>query len=324
MKFCERLPKVELHAHLNGSLTDEIIQELVAGNQGLIDEYRFKDTCANVGYSNFFGMFGKFIYKLTTNKQQIEQITRKVVELFASDNCKYLELRTTPRECSTMTKKEYIKGLIAGITNAPIHVRLLISMDRRHTREDSLAVLDIVREINSPLIVGIDLCGDPAKGDFVADMKPALLYAKSIGLKVTSHLSELPNVDQETWEILQTHPDRVGHCIYLDGKASGFIKTHKIPIEICLSSNICCKAVNTIEEHHVKEFLDHPIAFCTDDIGVFKSTLSQEYAMVQTGLGLTDLQVYSLSLGSIDCIFDDSVKPLLKAEWKQFYESEFK
>ncbi|KAJ3252124.1 hypothetical protein HK103_001821 [Boothiomyces macroporosus] len=268
-------------------------------------------------------MFGKFIYKLTTTKIQIEQITKRVVELFAKDNCKYLELRTTPRETSTMSKKEYIEGLLDGIRDSPISVRLLISMDRRHTAHESLKVLEIVKEINNPLIVGVDLCGDPAKGDFITDMKPALLYAKEIGLKVTTHLSELPNVDQETWDILQTRPDRVGHCIYLDEKSTKFIKENKIPIEICLSSNICCKAVNSIEEHHVKEFIDHPIALCTDDIGVFKSTLTQEYEMVENGLGLSKQDLFNLSLRSIDCIFDEAMKPVLKKQWLEFSNQEF-
>lgn len=118
-------------------------------------------------------------------------MTSRVVELFAKDGCVYLELRSTPRAVTEtgMTKNQYIKAMIDGIEDAisrisTITVRVLISIDRRHTLTQSMETVDCaLRFMNTGYIVGIDLCGDPSCGSFVDTMLPALTYARHKGLK---------------------------------------------------------------------------------------------------------------------------------------------
>ena len=96
----------------------------------------------------------------------------------------------------------------------------------------------------------------------------------------------------------------------------------QVPVEICLSSNLWCRSVPSLEEHHVKLLHadGHPFCICTDDKSAFDTCLSQEYAMAQGALGLTNQQVFELSFQTIDMTFaSDQVKEDLKDLWKKFW-----
>ena len=60
--------------------------------------------------------------------------------------------------------------------------RLIVSIDRRHSLEECFDIVDTVLKLNSPFIVGVDLCGDPSKGSF-KEIKAALQKCRNSGLK---------------------------------------------------------------------------------------------------------------------------------------------
>ncbi|TPX40440.1 hypothetical protein SeMB42_g05996 [Synchytrium endobioticum] len=78
-----------------------------------------------------------------------------------------------------------------------------------------------------------------------------------------------------------------------------------IPIEVCISSNVMCKTVSSYGDHHIRQLFEdgHSCVICTDDIGVFKSTLSNEYWIASQILNLDMLGVYRLARLCIDHIF---------------------
>ena len=99
------------------------------------------------------------------------QVTRDVVEEFADDNVKYLELRTTPRDvpATRMTKSSYIASVVAAINAAvssekDIIVRLLLAFDRRMSVADideTLKLAEFYASQSDSVVVGLDLSGDP-------------------------------------------------------------------------------------------------------------------------------------------------------------------
>ena len=110
------------------------------------------------------------------------QITKDVIEEFAADNVKYLELRTTPRDvpATGMTKETYIASVIKAIkdTSQPdldITVRLLLAIDRgQHSADDAQQVVELAdsfRQRTGAVIVGIDLSGDPSVSDSLRFVK---------------------------------------------------------------------------------------------------------------------------------------------------------
>lgn len=141
---------------------------------------------------------------------------------------------------------------------------------------------------------------------------------------MTIHLGEVPDTEQESLSMLECLPDRLGHATYLTDGLRERIFQANLPIEICMTSNVICKTVSSYEEHHIRDFFPaHPCALCTDDMGIFGSPLSAEYAIAARVFSMDNQQIFDLSRKAVDCIFaDESVKEGLREIWDRFAETE--
>ncbi|KAF5830167.1 hypothetical protein DUNSADRAFT_14944 [Dunaliella salina] len=120
LRFCRHLPKLELHAHLNGSIRPETLRSL-AEAKGMshllapLNAVAAKGNCCSL--EECFMLFG-IIHQLTTDFGTISAIASQVVLDFAEDNVVYLELRTSPKSREGMTKELYVKAVLDGIDHA--------------------------------------------------------------------------------------------------------------------------------------------------------------------------------------------------------------
>ncbi len=98
-------------------------------------------------------------------------------------------------------------------------------------------------------------------------------------------LVQIPEcTSQETLKLLAFKPDRLGHATFLDDAAKRVVHTDEICIEICLSSNLLCKTVPTLDAHHIRYYIghNHPIAICVSDYAVCRLIVTEEYSLHQT------------------------------------------
>ncbi|KAI8987498.1 hypothetical protein BDF20DRAFT_930015 [Mycotypha africana] len=274
-EFCKQLPKVELHAHLNGSLSRDTMVQLVERKKHekpKLANFQIPESIDRI--DDFFVLF-PFIYQLTDDAESIKIATRNVIDEFAKDGVKYLELRTTPRKNPSkgMTKESYLRTVLSVI-NEPredIIVKLIISVDRRNSLQEAEEAVDLAVQLRSQGVVGIDLCGDVTKGHF-ENLKPAFERAqKEHGFRVTLHFNEILDNLKEAPSLLSIVPDRLGHATIWDDYCRKTIFERRTPIEICLTSNFLCKTVKSVEEHHVKELLkrNHPFILCVSLLSQF-------------------------------------------------------
>lgn len=172
----------------------------------------------------------------------------------------YTELRTTPRAIAGqgVSKDDYVKTVLdvlkAHNTDSTNSMRafLILSIDRRNTADEAEHVVDLAIKYQSAGVVGIDLCGDPAKGD-VRIFGDAVARAKAAGLKVTLHFAEsqLSASDTELHTLLSWMPDRLGHVIHVKDEFQAMIKQRNIGVELCLSCNVHAKMITgTYSDHH--------------------------------------------------------------------------
>ncbi|XP_061576931.1 adenosine deaminase-like protein [Cololabis saira] len=333
--FYRELPKVELHAHLNGSVSVQTMEKLISQKQHLnIDHSR---TAVGKGQSRTldecFEVF-RVIHKLVDTDEDILMVTTDVIKEFAADGVKYLELRSTPREekATGLTKRSYVETVIKAIhqcknEGVDIDVRFLVAIDRRNGMEVALETVKLAEEFmlsSGGLVVGIDLSGDPTVGHG-KNFLPALERARNSGLKLALHLSEVPSQQEESALLLNLPPDRIGHGTFLHPEMGGSqslldkVVQNNIPLELCLTSNVKGQTVPCYSQHHFKYWyqLGHPSVICTDDKGVFCTDLSQEYQLAASTFGLSREAVWTLSQRAIDCCFaEESVKQQLRQTWK--------
>ncbi|KAL3867511.1 hypothetical protein ACJMK2_044708 [Sinanodonta woodiana] len=301
-------------------------------NPELYKDWRMSVDKGKVGtIDNVFQIF-KLIHQISDNTEAIYTIAYDVIHEFSADNVKYLELRSTPRDAPSMgmTKISYIEAILKAIEDChkeklDIVVKLLLAIDRRNDLSIAKETVDLAErysKLSGGTVVGVDLSGDPSVGD-ARTLVPVLRDAKCRGLKLALHLAEVPAVD-ETEEMLKIIPDRIGHgtCLHPDaGGSQGLVDTvlqHRIPLELCLTSNMTCETVSHVDNHHFKYWYDQglPCAICTDDKGVFSTSLSEEYCLVAETFGLTRNDIWTLSYNSIDLIFaEEAVKQDLRSKW---------
>ena len=327
--FTRSLPKAELHAHLSGSISSETLHEIWMRKRAEGDCSDLEDPSIAIrtgadGFADvisFFPLFDKYIYNLCNDLHSVRYAVEKVIESFDADGVRYLELRTTPRECleTSMTKTAYV-GLVNEIAQEwnrkaeiSVEVCLILSIDRRMTVEQASQVVDLAIEHqrqdhnSAGQVVGVDLCGNPFQGD-VAIFSSAFKRAQDSGLGITCHFAEVPasSTDRELSTILSWNPDRLGHCIHVPLKHKTIISGRTIGLEICLSCNVLTGlTTGGFEQHHFGEWLhrDCPIAFSTDDFGIFGSPLSNEYLLASEAFGLSKTDLIDLSRQAVKISF---------------------
>ncbi|CAH1423810.1 unnamed protein product [Lactuca virosa] len=329
MDWLVSMPKVELHAHLNGSIRNSTLLELARelGEKGTIVFSDFEHVIKKNDRSlrEVFKLFD-LIHIVTTDHKTITRITKEVVEDFAAENVVYLELRTTPKKNDSigMSKRSYMEAVVEGLrsirnldinfssddfdkyssTNEKkIFVRLLLSIDRRESTESAMETVNLALEMRDVGVVGIDLSGNPTVGEW-ATFFPALKFAREQGLSVTLHCGEVPN-SVEIQSMLDFLPGRIGHACCFQDQEWRKLKSSKIPVEICLTSNIRTETISSIDVHHFAELYkaNHPIVLCTDDSGVFSTNLSTEYALVSSTFGLGRMELFELARKAVDYIY---------------------
>ncbi|EIM92059.1 adenosine deaminase-like protein [Stereum hirsutum FP-91666 SS1] len=334
LTFLQNLPKAELHAHLNGSIPLPILQDLartyIASDSTPSSDVvqaglqQLQSGVQLVEINDFFGLFPA-IYALTSTPLALRKATRGVLSHFLGpvpvegegrenvvQEVSYLELRTTPRDTPAMSRRVYLETVLAEVESyAPESAALIVSLDRRMSQDVAEEVVELAAKLREEgrRVVGVDLCGDPLAGD-VAIFTAIFEKAKQAGLGVTLHIAETAkNPPEETLKLLSCTPARLGHATFLNEEAKKVVHDHKICIEICLTSNLLCKTVQSLDDHHIRYYLkhNHPIAICTDDILPFRNSMLGEYALLLApkpyGLGLTESEVETIARMSMECRF---------------------
>ena len=218
--------------------------------------------------TSFFPLFSQYIYHLVDTPEAVRHSTLAVLRDFAADGVVYLELRTTPRATRHLSPAQYVQTVLtaladfeaeAGAGAARLRARLILSVDRRHTPAEAAEAAGLCGRFRAEGVVGIDLCGDPRRGD-VAALAPAFAAARAAvpGLGMTLHFGEAAasGTDEELRLLLEWRPDRLGHIIHVSEAVRRAIRARGgMGLELCLSCNVHARMTSGgFEAHHFGEW----------------------------------------------------------------------
>ena len=215
--------------------------------------------------SRFFPLFSNHIYELCDDLPSIITSTKSVLKDFEADGVVYLELRTTPRAIPNrnITKELYVQTILDCICEfeaesirqtqvTPMRTRLILSIDRRNSAQEAMDVVRLAVKYKDHGVVGVDLCGDPSKGD-VSIFVPAFAEARNNGLALTIHFAEVPasSATDDLQCLLDCLPDRLGHVIHVNDELKQTIEQRMLGLELCLSCNVLAKMTEGgFAKHH--------------------------------------------------------------------------
>ncbi|TPX69533.1 hypothetical protein CcCBS67573_g06822 [Chytriomyces confervae] len=303
LTWAKNLAKTELHAHINGSIGMPDLRKLADLKGVHLPAEIALPGSAGFSLDDVFALFSKTIYSVVRDAQALQFVVEHVVAAFKRDGVRYLELRSTPKSLEGMDMDGYVSTVVSAISkamseNETIRVKFLLSVDRRHDPETASTIVSLAikyANLFPSIVVGVDVCGNPACGG-IKHLVPSLSRLKldAPTLKLVIHFAEIetPPEEDELLTILSLNPDRLGHCTFVPDHIMATMRARKIPIEICLSSNVVGGTVNSFEAHHLKQLWDsgYPrecLILCTDDVGIFCSDLSNEYVIARRVLGVS-------------------------------------
>lgn len=288
------LPKVELHCHLDGSLSLPCIKQL-ANNIGkdlnMSDEEILKHAQAPETTQSLLEYLERFdfVLPLLQSYVNLELATYDVARQAAEDNVKYMEIRFAPGQHleKNLSLEEAVEAVIAGAARAEedfdIVVNILLCGLRQVPVERSKKLLPLFDEIDDEHLVGFDLAGDEVNYPQVK-FKKLLEKVTSRGVQVTLHAGECPGCAQNIIDSVEMGATRIGHGIMTKDipEYQEILTKLGIVLEMAPSSNFQTKAIRELSEYPFMALYKRGIhvTINTDNRTVSNTNLQKEYEKI--------------------------------------------
>ena len=311
-----RWPKAELHVHLDGCLRPATMLELArkSGVRLPADTPEALAAALSVkGARNLEEYLTKYQYTLAVMQtpEALERIAYEFVVDVASENVRYVEVRYSPllhRPALTMTQA--IEAPLRGIKRAEAEtgtkVGLIVCAIRTRPPAESLELARAAVEYRGAGLVAFDLAG-AERGHPAADHQEAFALAARHGLACTCHAGEGDGAASIHQALHVCGAQRIGHGTRLGEDAALLeeVVARRVPLEMCLTSNLHTHAVAAIAEHPFRRYLERgvQVSLNTDGRLMDGITLTDEYFVAHTALGLTREQLARSVLNACESAF---------------------
>lgn len=284
--FLLQMPKAELHLHLEGSIEPETLYEL--DSTMAMEEYRRLYTYAN--FDGFLRIFGEIGKRLRT-PDDYALITRRLLERLAAQNVRYAEI-IVAAGVVLWKEQEFapiFDAVEAAAAGSPVEVRWILDAVRQFGVEPAMRVVELAAERRDRGVVAFGIGGSETRGpaEWFTEVFAA---AKGAGLRLTAHAGEGTSA-QSIWAALELGAERIGHGISAveDAALMRHLAELRIPLEVCVTSNLVTGVVKRMEEHPIRRLFDAgvPITINTDDPAMFRCTLLGEYELAARAFGFS-------------------------------------
>ncbi len=301
----ERLPKAELHCHLDGSVRPETLLDL-GREYGVAmprdDAESLRDYMVVRDARNLEDYLARFATTLSV-MQTAESLERIAYEL-ASDCWRegvwYLEARFAPNLNTRggLTSAQALEAAIKGLGKAErehgIVARVIVCALRTLPPTASMDMARLAIDFRDTGVVGFDLAG-------AESLNPPSLHAgafslaRAHGVASTCHAGEGDGAGSVRDAIQSCCVDRIGHGTRLieDGALTDYVNDRRITLEVCLTSNVQTRATPSLELHPFPQYVNRGlnVVLNTDNRLMSGTTLTDEYELAsrELGLGFDDL-----------------------------------
>lgn len=318
----EALPKIELHLHLDCSLSYNIVSRLQPG----IAEHAYQQAFIaprRCGSLAEYLTRAPHAVRLMQTKEALGLVVEDVFQQLAADNVIYAEIRYAPLlHLDDGLKPEEVAALVDRAVEQCIHstgieARLILCTLRHYTREQSLQTARLVNSMKGSHTVALDIAGDEAAFP-LAPHKPAFDYAHEHGLSVTAHAGEAAGAQSVRETLNELRPSRIGHGVRSaeDPGVVAMLKERNIHLEVCPSSNVQTNVCDSLRQHPVDKLYREGVSLGinTDARTITNTTLKREYQELQQAFGWTSADLLHCNLEALRAAFlPEEVKERLKA-----------
>ena len=288
-----QMPKVELHLHLDCSLSYQAVSRLVPSisRREFDAEFIAPPQCTSL--ADFLTRAPRG-FQLMQSEDALRLVTEDLLEQLSQDGVIYAEIRFAPllHTAAGLTPEAVVAAVDRAtaqcIQATGIEARLILCTLRHFNRAQSLLTAQLVERFKGSRVVALDIAGDEAGFSIDAHI-PAFRYALDHGLGRTAHAGEARGAGS-VWETLRAFaPSRIGHGVRSieDASLVEHLRRERIHLEVCPSSNVQTRTFLTYGAHPVDRLLRAGVSLGinTDARTIANVTLEQEYDRLRQHFG---------------------------------------
>ncbi|MCP4300001.1 MAG: adenosine deaminase [Gammaproteobacteria bacterium] len=312
-RLIQRIPKAELHLHIEGTLEPEMMMTLARRNRielpyASVDEIRDAYNFSNL--QSFLDIYYAGAQVLR-EAQDFYDLTLAYLERAAEDNVRHVEIFFDPqthtdRDVEFATVIDGIYGALQdGQSRLGITFRLIMCFLRHLTASDAMAALEEALPFKKKIhAVGLDsseLGHPPSKFVDVFDR------ARNEGFLTVAHAGE-EGPPAYIWEALDLlKVERIDHGVRCleDPALVERLVDEQIPLTVCPLSNVKLRVFDTLEQHNLKLLLQRGLCITinSDDPAYFGGYIGENYLRTQQALNLNDADIHALTRNAFAASF---------------------
>ena len=311
----KKVPKAELHVHLEGSIEPSTVVELAARHGVTLTP---EDTAPRYAPGNFDQFIENFIWitSFLRGPADYALIARRFAESLQRQNVWYAEVTLSigvmfRRNQDPAANFAALRDAAAEVPG--VQLKYIFDAVRQWGAAPAMEVARIAAELRSPDIIAYGIGGDEL-GLPTIDLRPVYDFVASQGMHRLIHAGEIggPEIVREAVELLGA--ERIGHGIAVmrDERTMDFIAARNIPLEVCPTSNLRTGALGRqtgqpnagYKQHPLPSFLRRglPVTLSSDDPAMFETTVSDEYGHMHR-VGMTPSELVQLAAASFQHSF---------------------
>jgi len=298
----ERLPKVELHVHLEGAIPHPALWELLQKYGG------------DPALPSRESLAGKFVYRdfphflqtwtwmngLLREYEDFEFVAEEVAKELAQQNVRYAEVFYSPGDFAPagLEPQRLTEAIRRGLRRVPdVEVALVADLVRNYGPERGARTLACVSEVRSLGVIGVGIGGSEHQFPPEA-FAPVFRLARELGFRTSAHAGEAAGSESVWGAIRALEVDRIGHGTRAveDPSLIDYLAEKKVPVELCVLSNVRTAIVPEVARHPARIYYDRgiPLSINTDDPKMFGTSLAEEYLALHRHLGFSRVDILRL------------------------------
>lgn len=283
------LPKIELHLHLDCSLSYKVVQQIdpSVSWEDYRDSFVAPPKCTDLNDYLTRAVKG---FSLMQTPEQLRLVTLDLFEQLEADHVVYAEIRFAPllHIAKGMRPAEVVEAVnnavTEGIAATGVQAGLILCTLRHFTEEQSMETVQLVQQFRGTHVMAFDIAGDEA-GFPVTAHRNAFEFAKEKKISCTAHAGEAAGPDSVRDTLACFGPTRIGHGVRSaeDDSLLELLKAKNIHLEVCPTSNVQTNVVDTLAQHPLNRIFEKGVSMSlnTDCRTISDVDLSGEYNRVQ-------------------------------------------
>ncbi|TVY01019.1 adenosine deaminase [Paenibacillus cremeus] len=332
-----KLPKVDLHVHLDGSVKPETLMELAQqrgvslparSRKQLLPHMQVEDDCTSL--KMYLSKFD-FVLPFLQTGEALRRVAHETVEQAAAHTIGYIEVRFAPQlhRGAGLSVEEVIHHVVEGLRSGErkygVVARGIAICMRHHGSKENIEVIEAAASRSGKGIVAVDLAGDEASYP-PQFFREVFAVSHKRGLPVTIHAGEAAGAENVLEAVTRLGAVRIGHGVRVkeNPELMRLLAKQRIPLEMCPISNLQTKAVTSWEQYPIRDYFERGIKVTvnTDNPTVSGTNLTKEYRVLADKFGFAATELAELVMNGVEAAFlEESEKRVLRRRFRrQFRE----